>query len=165
VSNEPEQPVTTEDPTAVTDSGRVRRPSSLRSAEGAAVAAGVASESASASNSDSVSGADSAVVSGADGASGTGLRSKLTPASFPRGKLTAAPFPRGKLTAAPFPRRGPRTGVEPLSTTDPAAQPQEAGPSPSEKLITLISERPEVGLGIAFAVGLVIATILKRLAR
>ncbi|HUY58072.1 MAG TPA: hypothetical protein VMV16_00035 [Solirubrobacteraceae bacterium] len=155
MSNEPEQPVTTEDPTAVTDAGRMRRPSSLRSAAGAAVAAGVASESASASDADSASGGDSAFVSGADGASGTGLRSKLT----------AASFPRGKLTAASFPRRGPRTVVEPVSTTDPAAPVPDAGPSPSQKLVTLVSERPEVGLGIAFAAGLVIATILKRLAR
>jgi hypothetical protein len=69
------------------------------------------------------------------------------------------------LTAASFPRRGPKTEVEPVSTTDPAAPVPVAGPSPGQKLVTLVSERPEVGLGIAFAAGLVIATILKRLAR
>ena len=147
MSNEPEQPVTTEDPTVVTDAGRMRRPSSLRSAAGAAAGAGAASDSA--------SGPTSAPASGADGAFGTGLRSKLT----------AASFPRGKLTAASFPRRGPKTEVEPVSTTDPAAPVPDAGPSPSQKLVTLVSQRPEVGLGIAFAAGLVIATILKRLAR
>ena len=159
MSNEPEQPVTTEDPTVVTDAGRMRRPSSLRSAAGAAAGAGAASDSASgpasASASESVSGPTSAPASGADGAFGTGLRSKLT----------AASFPRGKLTAASFPRRGPKTEVEPVSTTDPAAPVPDAGPSPSQKLVTLVSQRPEVGLGIAFAAGLVIATILKRLAR
>jgi hypothetical protein len=41
----------------------------------------------------------------------------------------------------------------------------DARPSPGQKLVTLVSERPEVGLGIAFAAGLVIATILKRIAR
>jgi hypothetical protein len=151
VSNEPEQPVTTEDPTVVTDAGRMRRPSSLRSAAGAAAGAGAASDSASGPASASAS----ASASGADGAFGTGLRSKLT----------AASFPRGKLTAASFPRRGPKTEVEPVSTTDPAAPVPDAGPSPSQKLVTLVSQRPEVGLGIAFAAGLVIATILKRLAR
>ena len=52
-----------------------------------------------------------------------------------------------------------------MSTTDPAAPVPDDGPSPGQKLVTLVSERPEVGLGIAFAAGLVIATILKRLAR
>jgi len=34
-----------------------------------------------------------------------------------------------------------------------------------EKVNALIKQRPEVGLGIAFAGGLILATILKRLAR
>ncbi len=41
----------------------------------------------------------------------------------------------------------------------------DPGPSPLEQLSKLVSERPEVGLGIAFVGGVVIATILKRLAR
>jgi hypothetical protein len=59
--------------------------------------------------------------------------------------------------------------------SDPAApQPQPAapnapaakvGPSSIEKFVSLVNERPEVGIGLAFAGGLVLATILKRLAR
>ena len=36
---------------------------------------------------------------------------------------------------------------------------------PVGKLQTLVRERPEAGLGLAFVGGLVIATILRRLAR
>lgn len=36
---------------------------------------------------------------------------------------------------------------------------------PIENLKTVVRERPEVGLGLAFAGGLVIATLLRRLAR
>jgi hypothetical protein len=36
---------------------------------------------------------------------------------------------------------------------------------PIDRLRTLTKQRPEVGLGLAFAGGLVIATILKRLGR
>ena len=36
---------------------------------------------------------------------------------------------------------------------------------PVDRLRTLTKQRPEVGLGLAFAGGLVIATILKRLGR
>jgi hypothetical protein len=41
----------------------------------------------------------------------------------------------------------------------------KSGPSAIEKFVSLVNERPEVGVGLAFAGGLVLATILKRLAR
>ncbi len=41
----------------------------------------------------------------------------------------------------------------------------DRGPSAVEQLSNLVRERPEVGLGIAFVGGVVLATILKRLAR
>ena len=99
------------------------------------------------------------------------------PASL-RSAAASAPVPRRKLTPPPFPRRDSKLEAQPESTdpatpatdavapaTDAVAPTPDAGPSPTQKLVTLVRERPEVGLGIAFAAGLVIATILKRLAR
>jgi hypothetical protein len=160
VSDEAEQPVTTADPTAVTDAVRMRRPSSLRAAAGAAAGpVGAPSEPASGPDSEPASGPDSAAVSA------SGLNSASDPG--PRWKLTPPPLP-SKLTPPSFLRRDSRPEAQPHSTDPVAADagpPQKAEPSPSQKLVTLVSERPEVGLGIAFAAGLVIATILKRLAR
>jgi hypothetical protein len=154
VSNEAEQPVSDSDEVpastgerivaaaaAAADAGpvneaaRLRRPSSLR-------AGAPPGESADASG---------------DAASGEVQRPKLTP-----------PPLRRKLTPPPFLRHDFKPQTQTRSTdpiTPDAGSPDEAGPSPSQKLVTLVSERPEVGLGIAFAAGLVIATILKRLAR
>jgi hypothetical protein len=39
------------------------------------------------------------------------------------------------------------------------------GPSAMAQLSRLVNERPEVGLGLAFVGGVVLATLLKRLAR
>jgi hypothetical protein len=47
----------------------------------------------------------------------------------------------------------------------PAAPAAKTGPSSIQKFVSLVNERPEVSVGIAFAGGLVLATILKRLAR
>ena len=152
MSDEAEQAVSTaEDPTVVTDAGRMRRPSSLRAAAESGATASSEPES-------------SRAVSG--GASSEVRRPKLTPPPFPR-KLTPPPLP-SKLTPPSFLRRDAKPATQ-ADSTDPVAAdggaPDVAGPSPSQKLVTLVSERPEVGLGIAFATGLVIATILKRLAR
>ena len=41
----------------------------------------------------------------------------------------------------------------------------QPGPTPVEKIAALVAERPEVGVGGAFAGGIVFALILKRLGR
>ena len=41
----------------------------------------------------------------------------------------------------------------------------DTGPSPLEQLTKLINERPEVGVGLAFVGGVILASILNRLAR
>ncbi|MFZ0385601.1 MAG: hypothetical protein WAL22_08060 [Solirubrobacteraceae bacterium] len=41
----------------------------------------------------------------------------------------------------------------------------QPGPTPIEKVTALVAERPEIGVGGAFAGGIVIALILKRLGR
>jgi hypothetical protein len=144
VTDEAEQPVTTADPAAVADAGRLRRPSSLRAAAAGQAATGQAASSQAASS-------ETAPIEG------KGQRPKPSLPQFP-----------GKLTPPSFLRRSSKPANRAHSTDPVAADaglPQEAGPSPSQKLVTLVSERPEVGLGIAFAAGLVIASILKRLAR
>ncbi len=180
MNDEAEQPVTTADPAAVADAGRLRRPSSLRAAAAGQAATGqAASSQAASSEAMSAETTSSEAVSGETTSSETAplegqwpkptlssFASKLTSPSF-TSKLTPPQFP-GKLTPPSFLRRSSKPANRAHSTDPVAADaglPQEAGPSPSQKLVTLVSERPEVGLGIAFAAGLVIASILKRLAR
>jgi hypothetical protein len=50
--------------------------------------------------------------------------------------------------------------VPPVAETGP-----QQGPSATDKLATLINERPELGAGGAFAGGIVFALILKRFGR
>jgi hypothetical protein len=176
VNDEAEQPVSTQDPTAVADAGRPRRPSSLRSAAASGQAGTGQAGTGQAASSEATS---SEAVSGETTSSETAplqsQRPKLTPPSF-ASKLTSRSFASkltppqlpGKLTPPSFLRRNSKPAVRAQSTDPVAADtalPEESGPSPSQKLVTLVSERPEVGLGIAFAAGLVIASILKRLAR
>jgi hypothetical protein len=185
VNDEAEQPVSTPDPTAVADAGRPRRPSSLRSAAASGQAGTGQAGTGQAASSEATS---SEAVSGETTSSETAplqsQRPKLTPPSF-ASKLTSRSFASeltsrsfaskltppqlpGKLTPPSFLRRNSKPAVRAQSTDPVAADtalPEESGPSPSQKLVTLVSERPEVGLGIAFAAGLVIASILKRLAR
>jgi hypothetical protein len=65
----------------------------------------------------------------------------------------------------------PATVTPPAVTRPPIPPPVppavEAGPQPSpiEKVNALVAERPEVGVGGAFAGGIVLALILKRLGR
>jgi len=47
----------------------------------------------------------------------------------------------------------------------PSTQPPASGPSLQERAAALLQERPEVGVGAAFGGGLVLALILKRIAR
>jgi hypothetical protein len=75
--------------------------------------------------------------------------------------------PRRKLSPPP-PPFPPAVAGAPQATAGPAgAEPAgaPAGPSQVEKFVALVNERPEVGLGVAFFGGLIIASILKRLAR
>ena len=176
MNDEAEQPVTTADPTAVADAGRLRRPSSLRAAAASGQAATGQAASSEAVSGETTSGeTTSGETTSSETAPLEGQRPKLTPQSFVSkltspsftSKLTPPQLP-GKLTPPSFLRRNSKPAVRAHSTDPVAADaglPQEAGPSPSQKLVTLVSERPEVGVGIAFAAGLIIASILKRLAR
>ena len=84
----------------------------------------------------------------------TSLRDEEHVANVPRRPLSPPPF---QPAAAP---RSPAQGA-------PDTTPATAGSSGSlpEKLVALTKERPEVGLGLAFLGGLVLATIVKRLGR
>ena len=63
--------------------------------------------------------------------------------------------------APPVPTRAPiPPPVPPAVETGP-----QPGPTPIEKVTALVAERPEVGVGGAFAGGIVFALILKRLGR
>jgi hypothetical protein len=166
VNDEAEQPVATQDPTAVADAGRLRRPSSLRSAAATGQAAPGETTSGETTPSQTTSSETAPLADQRPKLTSPSFGSKLTLPSF-TSKLTPPQLP-GKLRPPSFLRRDSKPAVQ-AHSTDPvpadAGPPQEAGPSPSQKLVTLVSERPEVGLGIAFAAGLVIASILKRLAR
>jgi hypothetical protein len=77
----------------------------------------------------------------------------------------------------------PRRRVTPPPFPSPSAAPAAAAPGPAgdrsarapaggvqlqkrvEDFVALVNERPEVGLGVAFVGGLILASILKRLAR
>jgi hypothetical protein len=79
--------------------------------------------------------------------------------NVPRRHVSPPPFPAPPATAgADVPRAG---------ATDPARAP--AGGVQLQKrvedFVALVNERPEVGLGVAFVGGLILASILKRLAR
>lgn len=77
---------------------------------------------------------------------------KLSPNKLPLDKLSFSNLPLDKLSRKPS-----SDGLPPVKLpTDKL---------PVEKLRTLTKQRPEVGLGLAFAGGLVIATMLKRLGR
>jgi hypothetical protein len=91
------------------------------------------------------------------------------PSSLRSSLEVSGSVPRRRLTPPPFPKPGPASVSDPsapeprpAASNAPAAK---AGPSSIEKFVSLVNERPEVGIGLAFAGGLVLATILKRLAR
>ncbi len=73
--------------------------------------------------------------------------------------------PRRKLSPPVFPPTV--AGATQTTAGSAGAEPERApaGPSQVDKFVALVNERPEVGLGVAFFGGLIIASILKRLAR
>jgi hypothetical protein len=108
---------------------------------------------------------------GPDPAPATEAGRPRRPSSLRSAVESASSVPRRKLTPPPFPKRDAEPGPEPPAGGSPAPA-RNPGPSaverlsaPLEKLPALVKERPEVGLGMAFAGGLLLATILKRLAR
>jgi hypothetical protein len=68
---------------------------------------------------------------------------------------------------APSPQSGPAATRPPIPPPVPPAVETgpQPGPSPIEKVTALVSERPEIGVGGAFAGGILVALILKRLGR
>jgi hypothetical protein len=66
--------------------------------------------------------------------------------------------------AVPTPRAPTRPPIPPPVPPALETGPQP-DPSPIDKVTALVSERPEVGVGGAFAGGIVLALILKRLGR
>lgn len=131
------------------DSGRFRRPSSLRAGVSAAAEARPSSAAPQFPSSPSIPGSAQAAPAPAEPQpsvsepSATGRRRQMPNPSELLGKLQAARLPTGN----------PTTGK--LATDK----------LPTGQLKKLVRERPEVGLGLAFAGGLVLATILKRLGR
>jgi hypothetical protein len=105
----------------------------------------------------------------------TSLRDPSGPAAdVPRRRLTSSGFP----SSPEFPASPVQSPVSEAGQTGNLGQMSGPGsplreklpkvsvdPMAIEQLKTLVNQRPEVGLGLAFAGGLVIATILKRLGR
>jgi hypothetical protein len=88
------------------------------------------------------------------------LRSQIGESvNVPRRRLTPPPFPspsEAPAAAAPGP-----AGAGPARAPAGGVQLQKR----VENFVALVNERPEVGLGVAFVGGLILASILKRLAR
>jgi hypothetical protein len=83
--------------------------------------------------------------------------SEPTPAAAPRPAATPAPAPVPTPVATRPPIPPP---VPPAVETGP-----QPDPSPIDKVNALVAERPEIGVGGAFAGGILFALILKRLGR
>ena len=100
----------------------------------------------------------------------TSLRDSSAPfAEVPRRRLSAAGFPGSPHSPVSDEGQAGNSGQmsdsgSPLRDRLPKVNVQ-VDPAAIEKLKTVVRERPEIGLGLAFAGGLVIATILKRLGR
>jgi hypothetical protein len=77
-------------------------------------------------------------------------------ASVPRRPLSPPP---------PLTGKSPQASAAGSSDTVAQGDAGPSGPSLPERLYTLTNERPEVGLGIAFVGGLLLATIIKRFGR
>lgn len=107
---------------------------------------------------------------------------KRRPSSLRAAVTAAADVPRRRLTPPTFPGASSSSGSPATAGADPGSPVSEAGAAgrsrrvpnpgpalaqklPLEQLGTLVRQRPEVGLGLAFAGGLVLATIIKRLGR
>jgi hypothetical protein len=91
-------------------------------------------------------------------------RRRLVPPSFARASS------KSETPAAPPPDSQSNSPVSDVSGPGSSGQMSNAGGSlldklPAKKLQKFVKERPEAGLGLAFIGGLLIATILRRLAR
>lgn len=107
---------------------------------------------------------------GSPAAAETGRSRRPSSLRSPAG--SAPEIPHRRPTPPQFPKPGP--GSSPPVSESPRAGRSGQVPNPVPTLLeklpvdqlrALVRERPEVGLGIAFAGGLVIATIIRRLAR
>jgi hypothetical protein len=74
------------------------------------------------------------------------------------------PAPVATPPATPAPPAATRPPIPPPVPPAVESGPQP-GPSPIDKVTALVAERPEVGVGGAFAGGIMFALILKRLGR
>jgi len=83
---------------------------------------------------------------------------KLSLNRLPLNKLSLPKFPLDKLSLAKLP-------LDKLSRDKLPTDKLSSEKLPVDKLRALTKQRPEIGVGLAFAGGLAIATILKRLAR
>lgn len=92
------------------------------------------------------------------GGSGDGAGASDDRGEVPRRRLTPPPFPR--------PRRHTGDDAHAVAGDSGAAKPAAklARPAQIEKFVALTRERPEVGVAVAFAGGVLIATVLKRFA-
>ena len=85
---------------------------------------------------------------------------------------TSSREPAMDVGASPSPPAPPGDGAS-LPTQQPAGgapspptqQPASGAPSVQERAVAIVHERPEVGVGAAFGGGLILALILKRIAR
>lgn len=80
--------------------------------------------------------------------------------NVPRRPLTPPPFPPQPVGPGSAPPGG-SAGAEPARAPAGGTELQKR----VESFVALVNERPEVGLGVAFVGGLILASILKRLAR
>ena len=91
----------------------------------------------------------------------TEVRPDLT--SEPATAVESPPVPEPPPSVVP-PRAATRPPIPP--PVPPVAETEaQPSPSPVDKVTALVAERPEVGVGGAFAGGAIIALILKRLGR
>ena len=74
----------------------------------------------------------------------------------------ASPSPQPSSSVQPSPSVQPPAGDGASPSTQ---QPAAGASSLQERAATILHERPEVGVGAAFGGGLILALILKRLAR
>jgi hypothetical protein len=99
---------------------------------------------------------------------GPSLKEKLPLDKLPFDKLSLKklPFDKLSLKKLPFDKLPlKKSSPDKPSPDKPASEKLSTDKLPVDKLRTLARQRPEIGVGLAFAGGLVIATIVKRLGR
>lgn len=110
--------------------------------------------------------------------SGAGSQPRRRPSSLRRDRTGAGEVPFRGVSAPKFPYADHESAqqwrpIEPLSSAsgpttppyDPVMPGPDPGPSALQQVTKLINERPEVGIGLAFVGGVILASILNRLAR